>query len=179
MIRGILIDPAGVLFFPEEEAEGGFLSRKAVVGQEGEHSWVAQPRLRPDARLTLGRLQRRGYRLGLVAEGTVRDQAYRLATTRLTEFWETTLISQEHGGAAMDCNLFGCALDCLGLTAEETVFVSAGAAPGFAAAREVGLTTFWVNEAGLQPPPYTLVQLGRFWDLTGSLDLFENVCVAS
>ncbi|MEN9840762.1 MAG: hypothetical protein RL376_562 [Verrucomicrobiota bacterium] len=229
MIRGILIDPEGVLFLPENGAVAFFngqasrwadaaargkgteqelglrlwflyrtrpgdpgrmyseivsefglpeASRRFML-QEFERSFPRGPQLQPDARLTLGRLQRRGYRLGLVAEGTVREHAARLEGARLTEFWETTLITEAHGGGGLDRKLFGCALNCLGLGAEETVFVSAGTAAGFTPAQQAGLATFWVGEARNPLPPKTSFHLGRFGELPSALDVFEGLRAAS
>jgi FMN phosphatase YigB (HAD superfamily) len=114
-----------------------------------------------------------------VAEGTVREQAARLAATRLTEFWDATVITEAHGAAALDRDLFACALACLDLTAEETVFVGAGPAAGFAAARQVGLAAFWIGETGLRPPPHTTVHVGGLGELADALDLMEGRRAAS
>ncbi len=168
------------LVYGEFVREFGLPSAAArFLAQEYKHAFPRGPQARPEARATLGRLNRLGYRLGIVAEGTVREQAARLESARLIEFLETVLITEPHGRATLDRELLEQAIGCLGVTRADTLYVGASRRSGFEAAREAGIASLWIGEAQFSQPDFAAFRACRFRELPEMLDLVEAMREAS
>ena len=78
--------------------------------------------LNPGALETLQQLSRR-YRLGVITNGFIDSQRGRLEAAGLTPYFDPILISEEVGVAKPDARIFEMALDALGLSAADVIYV--------------------------------------------------------
>ena len=155
------------------------LAAARLLAQEYAQAFPRGPQLRHEARATLGRLNRLGYRLGIVAEGTVREQAARLESARLIEFLDTILITEAQGRTVLDRELLEQAIGCLGVSRGETLYVGASRRSGFEAAREAGITSLWIGDSQFSQPDNAAFRACRFAELPEMLDLVETLRAAS
>lgn len=105
----------------------------------------------PGCRAALVSLSRR-YRLGLVTNGLTRIQRGRLQASGIDQFFETVVTSEACGVAKPDPRILQIALERLGVTAREAVYVGDDPAVDLAAARGAGIEFVWVDRGRHRPP---------------------------
>jgi FMN phosphatase YigB (HAD superfamily) len=160
-------------------AEFGLPARaRGVLEREHAEGWARMARALDGAGLVLDRLGRRGYQLGLVAEGGVREHAARLELAGWAERFDTLLVSEAQGTARVEAQVFARALDCLGLVAREVACVAATRARVLEVARAEGLHTVWVGGDFSQGISWSDLRLRRLDELVEALDGLEPVRAA-
>jgi YjjG family noncanonical pyrimidine nucleotidase len=122
--------------------DGAALSEAYIEGISGRGD------LLPACRASLGRLKRR-YRLGLVTNGLDRVQRSRLRAARLEGFFEVVVTSESCGFAKPDPRILGVALDALGVSAAQAMYVGDDLRTDGAAARAAGVAFVWMDRSGL------------------------------
>jgi HAD superfamily hydrolase (TIGR01549 family) len=134
-IRAVLLDFGDTLSDQATEARD---ERGALVGIELAHG----------AKRLVHELKARGYRLGLVADGEVRDARKVLAQHGLDRLFDAIVISEAVGTHKPDPRMFRRALVELGLSEEgaaRTVMVGNRLERDVKGARELGMIAVWID----------------------------------
>ena len=100
------------------------------------------------ARELVGELRRRGYPVGLIADGDVRDARNALAQHGLDEMFDAIAISEAVGARKPEPEIFRRALRELGVAAEDygrTVMVGNRLERDVKGARELGIIGVWID----------------------------------
>ena len=104
--------------------------------------------LLPGCRDALARLKRR-YRLGLVTNGLDRVQRSRLRVARLERYFDVVVTSESSGFAKPDPRILHVALEALGVSASEALYVGDDLRIDGAAARAAGMAFVWMDRFGV------------------------------
>ena len=96
-----------------------------------------------DAADTLGRLRASGRKLALVTNGPVAWQSRKLRTLGLADYFDEVLISEAEGIAKPDPRIFTRALERLGVSAADAMFVGDHPEIDVAGAQDAGLVAVW------------------------------------
>jgi YjjG family noncanonical pyrimidine nucleotidase len=104
--------------------------------------------LLPGCRDALARLKRR-YRLGLVTNGLDRVQRSRLRVARLEPYFDVVVTSESSGFAKPDPRILRVALESLGVSASEALYVGDDLQIDGAAARAAGVAFVWMDRFGV------------------------------
>jgi putative hydrolase of the HAD superfamily len=108
----------------------------------------------PHCRPVLTRLQKR-YRLGVVTNGIDRVQRSRLAVSGLAPFFEVVVTSQGSGFAKPDPRILQVALDALGVSAAQALYIGDDPPTDGGAATAAGVRFCWMDRgqpvAGRRP----------------------------
>lgn len=96
-----------------------------------------------DAAATLRQLRESGRKLALVTNGPVGWQSRKLRTLGLAGYFDEVLISEAEGIAKPDPRIFARAVERLGVTASEAMFVGDHPEIDIAGARDAGLVAVW------------------------------------
>jgi putative hydrolase of the HAD superfamily len=121
----------------------------------------------PDAERVLRQLRTRGYRLGIVTNGSIVSQRAKLLSSGLAELVEEVLISAEEKVKKPDVEIFVRAAERLSVRVEESVFVGDNPQTDIAGAHAAGMKTVWLNRHLAWPedlsvvPDYTLSSLAE------------------
>lgn len=109
----------------------------------------------------LRRLRARGARLGLVTNGTSRDQRAKIERFDLARHFDHILIEGEFGCGKPDARVYRAALSELRSQAHETWFVGDNLEWDVAAPQRLGLYAVWVDRARVGVPAEVSVQPDR------------------
>ena len=90
--------------------------------------------------------------LAIVTNGIAAVQRGRFALAPFMEHFSAVVISEEAGFAKPDPRIFDGALDALGVTAADVLFIGDGVSSDMAAAQNAGMDFCWYNPAGLPVP---------------------------
>src|ERR1700684_836677 len=84
-------------------------------------------------------------RLGLITNGAPDIQGTKIDGSNLASFFETIIISGDHGFGKPDLRIFQLALERLKIAAHETVMIGDSLNRDIAGAHAAGLRTIWIN----------------------------------
>jgi FMN phosphatase YigB (HAD superfamily) len=106
------------------------------------------------------------YLLGTVTNGIDRVQRARLRASHLEGFFDSVVTSEACGYAKPDPRIVHCALEALGVAAEEAILVGDDPDSDGRAAAQAGVRFCWVDDgrplrAGLRPPRLRITDLSR------------------
>ncbi|MFW5829852.1 MAG: HAD family hydrolase [Planctomycetota bacterium] len=101
-------------------------------------------RLCPGARELLAHLRADGWRIGCVTNGAVNYQMRKLSSSGLVEYFDSVVIAEEVGVRKPDPQIFQVALNRIGSTAAETLFVGDNPLADIQGARAAGMRTIWI-----------------------------------
>lgn len=112
----------------------------------------------------LARLRREGYKLGLLTNGYIASQQGKLQYTRLPEYMDEIIISEELGKQKPHPSTFIAMCQRLGVRTDEAVYVGDNIISDICGARGAGLVPVWKPFARewpeyLAPPAYTIKEL--------------------
>ncbi len=131
---------------------------------------LARIRPEPGLRALLLELRRR-YRLALVSNGGRATQRGKLEQAGLLDLFDAVLISAEQGCAKPGAEIFTRALDRLGVTADQALFVGDHPQHDVAGASAAGLQTCWIASGRRYPDglPVPSFQVQQVRELPGVL----------
>jgi 2-haloacid dehalogenase len=127
---------------------------------------ACQPQLLPGALETVRGLAKR-FPLALITNGIAAVQNKRFAASPITPYFQSVVISEAVGIAKPDPRIFRPALDKLGVTAAEVLYVGDSVTSDMTAARNAGMDFCWVNPKGApvpegQAPVYIIPTIAEF-----------------
>ena len=105
----------------------------------------------PGAGRVLEQLRARGYKLGIITNGTVASQQAKLLESGLLARIDEALISEAEQFRKPDQQIFDLAAERLGVTTAECVFVGDNPETDIAGAHNAGMKTVWLQ--GFLPWP--------------------------
>lgn len=108
-------------------------------------------RLMPGARELLTGLSE-PYKLGMLTNGAPGLQLEKIEASGLAPFFQTVIVSGEHGIGKPKPEIFQRVLDNLGVTSEEAVMVGNSMERDIAGAQAAGITAVWLRVAGAEEP---------------------------
>jgi putative hydrolase of the HAD superfamily len=111
----------------------------------------------PDAEGVLRQLRRRGYRLGIVTNGSIESQRAKLWSSGLVGLVEEVLISTEEKVKKPDVEIFVRAAERLGVRVEESVFVGDNPQTDIGGAHYAGMKTVWLKRHLAWPEDLSIV----------------------
>jgi putative hydrolase of the HAD superfamily len=85
------------------------------------------------------------FRLALITNGAPDIQGTKIDGSNLAGFFETIIISGDHGFGKPDARIFQLALERLRVAAHETVMIGDSLNRDVAGARDAGIRTIWIN----------------------------------
>ena len=97
----------------------------------------------PDTLPTLSSLQRNGYALGIITNGTTRVQQAKIESTGLQAFMNAVLISEAEGIKKPHAEIFQRALQRLGVASHEALFVGDNLLADVQGAKAAGMEAVW------------------------------------
>ena len=132
--------------------------------------------LSPGATRTLVALRASGLKLGIVTNGNGTVQNGKIDATGLRPLLDIVLVSEVEGLRKPDPRFFALALQRLGVTAAETMFVGDNPAADVDGARNAGLCAVWYHSTtdwpqGLAPSTHTITALPELLGLADRLAL--------
>jgi putative hydrolase of the HAD superfamily len=104
----------------------------------------------PDAAQTLSSIRERGFKLGLITNGSARMQSSKLECLALSSAFDTILISEAEGIHKPDPRIFHLALERLDTRPAHAVFVGDHPEVDVAGARAAGMRAVWRRDAASQ-----------------------------
>ena len=126
---------------------------------------------RDDMHQTLASLVDRGYRLGMVTNGSSQAQRGKIESLGIAKYLDTVVISKEIGCAKPDPAIFAHAVQSLGLEAGRCLFVGDHPVNDVSGAASAGLMPIWFEGVfpwpeALPPPSRKISRLGDLLELT-------------
>jgi putative hydrolase of the HAD superfamily len=121
---------------------------------------------------TLTELKRRGYPVALISMCTPDTPALWRASV-LAPFVDVTVFSSESGLRKPDPAIYLAATEALGISPEDCVYCGDGAYGELSGARFVGMTTYLIRDAGLDPAEMLTPEPEEHWDGAVVADLRE------
>ena len=100
----------------------------------------------PDAAQTLSSIRERGFKLGLITNGSARMQSRKLNARRFRPRFDTILISETEGIHKPDPRIFHLALERLNTSPAHAVFVGDHPEVDVAGARAAGMRAVWCRD---------------------------------
>jgi putative hydrolase of the HAD superfamily len=88
---------------------------------------------------------KKNFRLGLITNGAPDIQGTKIDGSNLASFFETIIISGDHGFGKPDRRIFQLALQRLEVAAHEAVMIGDSLNRDVAGARDAGIRTIWIN----------------------------------
>ncbi len=88
---------------------------------------------------------KKDFRLGLITNGAPDIQGAKIDGSKLASFFETIIISGEHGFGKPDLRIFRLALERLKVAPHEAVMVGDSLDRDIVGARDAGIRTVWIN----------------------------------
>ncbi len=88
---------------------------------------------------------KKNFRLGLITNGAPDIQGTKIDGSNLASFFETIIISGDHGFGKPDRRIFELALQRLEVAAHEAVMIGDSLNRDVAGARDAGIRTIWIN----------------------------------
>jgi putative hydrolase of the HAD superfamily len=136
------------------------------------HRFATSCRLFPDAEWLLQALRSRGYRLGIVTNGSVRLQGGKIAHLGLASLVDTILISEREKARKPDPTIFHRAAGRLGVAPAACLFVGDDPAADVAGALAAGMGAVWRRDRPWPEdlpiaPPRTIAALSELLELLG------------
>lgn len=98
----------------------------------------------PGVPALLTELRARGYRLGIITNGSTQVQQAKIETTRLAPLVDVVVISEQEGIKKPAPEIFARALSRLGVKADEALFVGDNLELDIHGGRAAGLRTIWL-----------------------------------
>lgn len=119
---------------------------------------------RNGASRTLRVLRDRGFRLSIVSNGRVDMQLAKIEAMGISQLVDAMTISEAVGVKKPDPRIYIAAMESLGVTAAESIFVGDQPVLDVAAPRELGMKTVWLDTgrrwpAELEPADYVIREL--------------------
>ena len=112
---------------------------------------AGQSQLLPGALATVRKLAKK-FPLALVTNGIAAVQKKRFAASPITAYFQSIVISEEVGMAKPDPRIFTPALQKIGITAADVLYVGDSVTSDMAAARNAGMDFCWLNPGGAPTP---------------------------
>lgn len=143
-------------------------------------AWVPQnPEPIDGLHETLAMLKTHGYTLGMITNGSVKAQSAKIDALRIRHYFDAILISEQCGVAKPRREIFDMALEALGTTASNSVYIGDHPVNDFAGAVDAGLHAIWLE--GFMPwpdnaPPasYQAKSLGEAVRMALQFDLYPK-----
>ncbi|GAA5162526.1 HAD family hydrolase [Viridibacterium curvum] len=142
----------------------------ALVERFLSQAWVA-PTLFPDALDTLHTLEARGWKIGIVSNGSSRTQRDKINRTALSQWADVAVISEEFGSKKPEPAIYLHALKKLGVPVEQAWFVGDCAVNDAVGATRAGLRAIWLERHGQWPAQYEPCYVARVTSLAEVLDV--------
>jgi putative hydrolase of the HAD superfamily len=122
--------------------------------------------LRPDVHETLGELQRRGLRLGIITNGKTAVQNATIDAINLRDYFSSIIISEASGFRKPDPQIFQLALSALNTAPENAIYVGDHPHSDVEGARNAGLQAVWFAgvhpcSEDLPPPQYQITRIAQ------------------
>lgn len=122
-------------------------------------SYLASRRIVPGAVALIEHLAKRA-QIAVITNNTVREQEEKLATFGFDPHIDALITSEECGVAKPDGAIFRCALERLGIDADEAVMVGDSWANDVIGATQLGIRAVWLNRFGTPcPDPSLAIEL--------------------
>ncbi|GAB4060447.1 HAD family hydrolase [Uliginosibacterium sediminicola] len=135
-------------------------------------AWLA-PKLFDDALHTLQTLEARGWRIGIVSNGSTQTQRAKIENTALHAWADVSVISESFGCKKPDPRIYHHALQMLGASAADSWFVGDCAVNDVIGANALGMRTAWVERHGSWPAQHVPVYTVRIQQLHELLDIIH------
>ncbi len=105
--------------------------------------------------------------LALITNGIASVQERRFAASPITPLFQVIVISEKVGIAKPDPRIFAPALEAIGVSAPDVLYVGDSVTSDMAAARNAGMDFCWLNPGGAPAPEgfapaYVIASLGEF-----------------
>jgi len=94
----------------------------------------------------LVRLKGKGYKLGIVSDGTIDEQIYTLSKMGIIGFFDTIIISEAIGVSKPDQRIFEAAIKDLAIEHENIFYIGDDFKKDVIGGKKCGLKTIWVTE---------------------------------
>lgn len=94
----------------------------------------------------LVRLKGKGYKLGIVSDGTLDEQIYTLSKMGIIDFFDTIIISEAIGVSKPDQRIFEAAIKDLAIEPENIFYIGDDFKKDVIGGKKCGLKTIWVTE---------------------------------
>jgi FMN phosphatase YigB (HAD superfamily) len=94
----------------------------------------------------LVRLKGKGYKLGIVSDGTIDEQIYTLSKMGIIKFFDTIIISEAIGVNKPEPRIFEAAINDLAIEHENIFFIGDDFKNDIVGGKKCGLKTIWVTE---------------------------------
>lgn len=128
----------------------------------------------PDSIETLEALRARGYRLGMVTNGSSDTQREKIARWKLERYFDEIVIESEFGRGKPDPGVFAKALAGTGAAPHEAWMVGDNLYADIGGARAAGIHSVWIHRERLpfpdDPPAQPHRRIGHFAELRAALD---------
>lgn len=135
-----------------------------VASQIDELWWAcSHVQVYPDVEPALSGLKAKGLKLGLVSNGFKQDLDHVLGTLGLKHWFDAVVCIDSCSCAKPDKRIFLYALDQLGITADEAVFVGDSVVQDYEGALGVGIKPYLIDREGRLPSNYD--KIGCLTDL--------------
>ena len=114
---------------------------------------------------TLAGLKSSGFRLGLITNGRVKIQTRKIDGLGLREFLDVLVISEAFGARKPAPEIFHFAVQSLGVSPSEALYVGDNPEADVAGANSAGMTSVWMRNSFFQPPSSPDVVIDELSDL--------------
>ncbi|MET3901044.1 putative hydrolase of the HAD superfamily [Devosia sp. UYZn731] len=164
-----------VLAYPQVAAELGLTPAVAAdLLADYQAIYPSYAVLSAGARETLVALRAKGLKIGIITNGNALVQNSKIDATGLRPLLDIVLVSEAEGLRKPDPAIFELALQRLGITAAEAIFVGDNPAADVDGARNAGLLAVWYHSttdwpADLAPPAHTITSLSEVVALCGEV----------
>jgi putative hydrolase of the HAD superfamily len=135
-------------------------------------AWL-EPKLFDDALHTLQTLEARGWRIGIVSNGSTHTQRAKIENTALRAWAEVSVISESFSCKKPDARIYHHALQMLGASAADSWFVGDCAVNDVIGASAIGMRTAWVERHGKWPAQHAPAYTVRIQQLRELLDVIH------
>jgi HAD superfamily hydrolase (TIGR01549 family) len=148
----------------------------AATHADYRHEWFERMALADDALPTLEALRPR-YKLGLITNGPSAIQRRKIERFGLADHLDLLIVSGEVGVAKPDPAIFMLALEQLGVSADQALFVGDSPEYDLRGAEAAGMAFVWMNIVGEELPAgfaRPLATIGRLGELVGVLETIDR-----
>jgi putative hydrolase of the HAD superfamily len=141
-----------------------------------ERGWFEEMELADDAVHTLQELRKR-FKLGLVTNGPSWSQRPKIERFGLAALMDVLVVSEEVGVAKPDPTIFRIALERLGITPAEALFVGDSPEHDLRGAAAVGMPCIWIDRHNKPLPNDVPPPMKRITRLAELPPLLEQLCI--
>ncbi|MDO6387146.1 HAD family hydrolase [Uliginosibacterium sp. 31-12] len=148
------------------------ISPQDLITRIRSEAWRA-PQLFPDAVQTLDTLAARGFRVGIVSNGSSISQRAKLHNTALRPWNDVAVISGELGCKKPDAQIYQHAMAMLGVSATESWFIGDCPVNDVLGPAALGMKPIWIERHVSWAPQHAPAYVARVTRLTEVLDVIQ------